>query len=156
MLFPCLVLNMLKYYLKTFYWLINKLFYMFSKTFDIFLIYIVIRCSLFHMKITTSVAKSSHQHCDPCYLHLPIFSSTYTLLLCGKIKSYCDHCFPQQIRPQNTVQLYILQDYSSGRIDFNRNNKPHSLPIVYTMLVYIRKFLVMFYSELNEVRGSYV
>ena len=29
--------------------------------------------SLFHMKITVSVAKSSHQDCGPCYLHLPIF-----------------------------------------------------------------------------------
>ena len=107
MLFPCLVLNILKYYLKTFCWLIVKLFYMFSKTFDLFLIYIVIRYSLFHMKITTSVTRSSHQQCDPCYLHLPIFFFTYTLLLCGKIKSCCDHCFPQHIRPQKTVQLYI-------------------------------------------------
>ena len=135
MLFPCLVLNILKYYLKTFCWLIVKLFYMFSKTFDLFLIYIVKRCSLLHMKITTSVTKSSHQYCDPCYLHWPIFSFTCTLLVCSKIKSCCDHCFPQQIRPQNTVQLYMLWDYSSGRIDFNMNNKPHSLPIVYTMLV---------------------
>ena len=29
--------------------------------------------SLFHMKITASVAKSSHQICGPCYLTLPIF-----------------------------------------------------------------------------------
>ena len=29
--------------------------------------------SLFHMKITASVAKSSHQICGPCYLPLPIF-----------------------------------------------------------------------------------
>ena len=135
MLFPCLVLNVLKYYLKTFYWLIFKLFYMFSKTFDLLLIYIFIRCILFRMKITTSVTKSSHQHCDLCYLHLPIFSFTYTLLLCGKMQSCCDYCFPLQIRPQNTIQLYLLRDYSSGRIDFNMNNKPHSLPTVYTMLV---------------------
>ena len=69
MLFPCLVMNMLKYYLKTFYWLVVKLFYMFSKTFDIFPIYTDIRCSLFHMKIIASVTKSSHQDCGPCYLH---------------------------------------------------------------------------------------
>ena len=138
---------------------------MFSKTFDLFLIYIVIRCSLFHMKVTTSVTKNLHQHCDYCYLDLPIFSFTYSLLVCGKLKSCCDHCFLQQIRPQNTVQLYILQDYSSGRIDFNMNNKSHSMPIAYTMLVQIRKFLsffysefysLLFYSELNKVRGSYV
>ena len=29
--------------------------------------------SLFHMRITASVTKSSHQDCGPCYLHLPIF-----------------------------------------------------------------------------------
>ena len=134
MLFPCLVLNILKY-LKTFYCLVVKLFYIFSKTFDLFLTYIVTRRSLFHMKITVSVKKRSHQHCDPCYLHLPILSFTYTLLVCGKIKNCRDHCFAQQIRPQNTVQLNILQDYSSGRVDLNMNNKRHSLPIVYAMLV---------------------
>ena len=50
--------------------------------------------SLFHTKITGSVTKSSHQDCGQCYLHLPIFSFTYTLLLCGKMKSCCDCCFP--------------------------------------------------------------
>ena len=29
--------------------------------------------SLFHMKITASVTKSSHEDCDLCYLHLQIF-----------------------------------------------------------------------------------
>ena len=29
--------------------------------------------SLFHMKITASVTKSSHQDSGPCYLHLPTF-----------------------------------------------------------------------------------
>ena len=48
----------------------------------------------------------------PWYLHLPVFTFTCTLLVCGKITSCCDHCFPQQIRPQNTVQLYILWGYS--------------------------------------------
>ena len=141
-----------------------KLFYMFSKTFDLFLIYIVIRWSLFQMNISASVSRSLHQHCGPCYLHLPIFSFTHTLLVSGKIKSCSDHCFPQQIGPQNTVQLNILQDYSSVRIGFNMNNKCHSLPILYNMLVQIRKFLLLFYSEfysllfyadLNKVRGSY-
>ena len=69
-------------------------------------------CSLFHMKITASVTKSLHQDCGLCYSHLPIFSYTYTLLFCCKIKSCCGCCFPQQIRPQITVQ-----DYSSMRID---------------------------------------
>ena len=49
---------MLKY-LKTFYWLVVKLFYIFSKTFDLFLMFIVIRCNLLHMKITASITKSS-------------------------------------------------------------------------------------------------
>ena len=71
----------------------------------------------------------------PCYLHLSIFTFTYTLLVCDKIKSCCDHRFPQQIRPQNTAQLYILRDYSSGTIGFNMKNKRHSLPVVYTILV---------------------
>ena len=89
-LFPCLVLNMLKY-LKTFCCLVVKLFYMFSKIFDLFLIYIVIRWSLFQMKIPASVSRSSHQHCGPCYLHLPIFSFTHTLLVSGKILT-TEHC----------------------------------------------------------------
>ena len=85
--------------------------------------------SLFHMKITASVAKSSHQDRGLRYLHLPIFSYTHALLFCWKIKSCCHRCFPQQIRLQITVQLYILQDYSSVRIGFNMINKRHTLPI---------------------------
>ena len=34
-----------------------------------------------------------------------------------------------------TVQLYILQDYSSVRIGFNISNKRHTQGVVYTMLV---------------------
>ena len=68
-----------------------------------------------------------------------LFSLTYyfllhTLFSCSKIKS-CDLCVPQEIRPQTIVQLYLLQDYSSVRISSNMNNKYHTLPIVYTMLV---------------------
>ena len=58
-----------------------------------------------------------------------IFSCTYTLLFWRKIKICCDHCYIQYIRPQITVQQYILQDYSSLRIGFNMINKPHTLPI---------------------------
>ena len=79
------------------------------------------------MKHTTGVTKSLHQDCDLCYLHLPIFSCTYTLLFCWKIKSCCDHCHPQQIRPQTIVQLYILWGYSSVKIGFNTKNKCHTL-----------------------------
>ena len=46
------------------------------------------------------------------------FSFTYTFLFCGKIKSCCDCCFPQQIRPQTTIQLYTLRDYSKVGIGF--------------------------------------
>ena len=60
--------------------------------------------SLFHMEISASATKSSHQDCRPCYLPLPFFSYTYTLLFCWKIKSCCDHIFPQQIRAQTFVQ----------------------------------------------------
>ena len=51
-----------------------------------------------------------------------------------KMKSCFDRCFPQQIRPQTTVQSYILRDCSSVRIGFNMINKRHTLPIVYAML----------------------
>ena len=54
--------------------------------------------SLCRMKITASVTKSSRQDCGPCYLHLLIFFLSYTLLFCPEI-SFCDRCFPQQIRP---------------------------------------------------------
>ena len=54
--------------------------------------------SLFHMKITASVTNSLYQDCGLCYLQLPIFSYTYTLLFRLKTKSCCDCCFPQQIR----------------------------------------------------------
>ena len=88
---------------------------------------------------------------------LAFFSFTYTLLFCRKRKTCCDHCFLQEIRPRNTVQLYILRDYLSRRIGFNMNNKRHPLPIVYTILVRIRKFQsLLFYSELNELCGSYI
>ena len=93
--------------------------------------------SLVHIKITAGVTKSLHQDFDHCYLHFPNFSFTYTLLVCSKIKSCCDHCFPQQFRPQNAFQLYILLDYSSGRIGFSMNNKLLSLPLVCIMLIKI-------------------
>ena len=38
-----------------------------------YLCYIRVFISLFHMKITASVTKSSHQDCGRRYLHLPIF-----------------------------------------------------------------------------------
>ena len=63
-----------------------------------------------------------------CFLHLATFSYTYSPLWLEK--RWCDRYFPYQLRPQITVQSYILQDYSSVRISFNMNNKCHILPIV--------------------------
>ena len=46
--------------------------------------------SLFHMKITVSVTISSNQDCGPCGIYTYLFLSfTYTLLFCGKMKSWC-------------------------------------------------------------------
>ena len=96
-------------------------------------------CSLFHMKITVSVTKSSYQDWATMLFntYLFFFSYTYTLLFCWKIKCCCDRYFPEQIRPQTTVQWYILQNYLSVKIGFNMINKCHTLPIAYTMLVKI-------------------
>ena len=38
------------------------------------------------------------------------FSFTYNLLFSGKIKSCCNRCFPQQIKPQTTIQFYIYYE----------------------------------------------
>ena len=62
-------------------------------------------------------------------LNTYFFSHKCTLLFCWKIKSSCDPwCFPQQIRPQTTVQWYILWEHSNVRIDFSMINKGHTLP----------------------------
>ena len=79
------------------------------------------------------------------------FLITYTLLFDCKRKSY-DHCFRQQIRPQTTVQLCILQDYSSVKIGFSMNYTCHRLPTLYNMLFkYVKFRSLQFYSELNEL-----
>ena len=76
---------------------------------------------------------ASFADCCPCYLHLPIFSHTFTPLFCWKIRN-CDHCFPQQIRPQ-TLFSDIYYRIILVRIGFNMINKHHRLPILYTSLV---------------------
>ena len=61
------------------------------------------------MKVTVRVTKSSNQDRYPCYLQLRIFFLYIcTLLFYREIKSFCDRRFPQQIRPQATVQLCVL------------------------------------------------
>ena len=109
-----------------------------------------LQLSLFHMKIAASVTKNSHQNRGPCYLHLPIFPYTYILLFRWKIKSCRGRCFSQQIRPLTTVQLCILQDYSSVGIVLNMNHKRNILSIY----VKFQSFLI--YSELNELCGNHV
>ena len=85
-------------------------------------------------------------HCECCkkliqrswfvlFALIYFFSHAYTLLFFWKIKSCCYRSFPQQIRLQTTVQLYILRDCSSVSIGFSMNNKRHTLHTVYTMLV---------------------
>ena len=73
------------------------------------------------------------------------FSFIYILLFCCKEKYCWDCCFLPQIRSQTTIQLYILQEYSSVKIGFNMNSKNHPMPIVYTMLVQ------MCYISLNDL-----
>ena len=90
--------------------------------------------SLFHMKIPANVEKIFTSRLWPLLFTLVFFSYTYTHFFCSKIKSCCDYCFPQQGRPQTTVQLYILWDYSR----------------------YVGFQSLLFCSEWNKVCGNYV
>ena len=83
-------------------------------------------CNINHNNSFFSIWKSLgvlQKACGLCYYTYLSFSYTYNLLFCCKIKIYCDHCFPQQIRPQTIVQLCILQQYSGVKIGFNMNKK---------------------------------
>ena len=53
--------------------------------------------------------------------------------------------FPQLIRPQTTVQWYILWGYSSVRIGLSMISKRHILPIVYTTLAYTKFQSLLFH-----------
>ena len=98
------------------------------------------------LNITQSFSYESH--CK-CYKKLAsrswpvLFTTTYFFVIhtvsssTGKCGSCYGHCFPQQIRPQATVQWYILQECSSVRIGFSMINKCYTLPIVCSMLVKI-------------------
>ena len=93
--------------------------------------------SVFSIWKSLQVLQKAHMKIVACAIFTYSFTSyTYTLLLCWKIKSCFNCCFPLWIRPQTTVQWYIW-DYSSVRIGFNFINKCHRQPIVYTMLVKI-------------------
>ena len=67
-----------------------------------------IRGVFFIRKSLQVFQKSLHQDHGLRFQHSPIFYFTSTLLFCGKMKSCCDCCFLQQIRPQATAQLYML------------------------------------------------
>ena len=72
------------------------------------------------MKITTSLTKYLHQDCGPCYLHLAIFFlCIHTCVVLKNRNSCCDCCFPQQIRPQITFQLWILLAFLRGETGNN-------------------------------------
>ena len=71
----------------------------------------------------------------PVLFTLNFFLTLFSYVAKWKIKSCCNHCFSQEIRPLTTIQLGILQGYSSVRIGFNMNHKCCTLPIVYTILV---------------------
>ena len=90
-----------------------------------FYLSITLRISAYHkvVKIVIqSIPYENHFRIVVC----AIYTSLFFLLHC---------CFPLQIRPQTTVQWYILPDYSSVRIGFNVINKHHTLYIVYTMFM---------------------
>ena len=89
---------------------------------------------LFHMKITASVAKTCIRMVARATNIYLLFFYKYTPFFCCKTKSSCDCCFPEQIRPQNTVQLHRLKDCPNVEIVFNMNNKHHALSIVVTSL----------------------
>ena len=94
---------------------------------DLIELYDAVFCIWKSLRVLQKVGIKIVAHAICTYL---FFSYTCTLLFCWKMKSCFDRCFPQQIRPQTTVQSYILQDYSSVRIGFNMINKSHTLPIV--------------------------
>ena len=70
--------------------------------------------SLLYLKKTASITKSLHQGHGLCYLHLPFFCFICTVLCYWKMKSYCDCCFPQQIRSlfndiyYETITVWVL------------------------------------------------
>ena len=99
-------------------------------------------CPICTLTISRSINGQSfpcENHCK-CYnklasslrsklLTLTYFFLTFFLLFCCKLNSCCECCFPQQNRPQTTVQWYILRNCSSVRIGLNIINKRHTLPV---------------------------
>ena len=84
-------------------------------------------CSVFSISKSQQVLQKAQMKIVGRVIYNDLFFLIQTLLFCCKIKSCCDHCFPQQIRPQTTNQLYMLQDYSSVRTGFSMNSKmPHT------------------------------
>ena len=72
---------------------------------------------------------------NQCEYYKKLVSRSWPLLFALTCFLYI-HCpIPQQIRPQTTVHICILQDYSNVRFGLNMNQKRHTLLIVYTILV---------------------
>ena len=92
--------------------------------------------TVFSMWKSLQVLQKAHINIVACAIYTYLFFSyTYTLFFCWKIKKIGDCCFPQQIRPQTSVQWYTLQVYSSVRVSFNRINNYCTLPIACTKLI---------------------
>ena len=98
------------------------------------------------LSINSSQSFSHENHCK-CYKKLTsrswpmLFTLAYFFffflhtLFCIKNKRLLWMLFSSAALTTGTVQLYILQDYSSVRIGFNISNKRHTQGVVYTMLV---------------------
>ena len=103
----------------------------FSKTYSSCFMCVIVTC----MRLPFSKIFSNFVHfCQNFQIFCPFLSFFWKIAcmpllsrtspaFCWKTKSCCDRCFSEQIRPQTTVQLYVLQDYSSVRIGFNMINK---------------------------------
>ena len=83
-----------------------------------------------NMHVCCFMCTISHVH-----MHAPKMVLHTQNLLYKKIMIYEDLLWFLFLKPQTTVQLYILGYYSRVRIGLNMNNKCHTLPIVYMMLV---------------------
>ena len=69
--------------------------------------------SLFHMKITAKVTKSSHQDPGLCY-SLTSFFLIHTFLFCWNIKSCCHHRDPCSINTSNHMFGRVIWDKFSN------------------------------------------
>ena len=94
------------------------------------------KVSLFHLKITVSFTKSSHQDHGPCYLHLPSFFLNMHTPLLLENKKFLWSLFSSVKLDHRSLLIDI---YYEIYIDiYNMINKRHKLPIEYTMSAKVR------------------